>query len=160
MKKYELWYKKEAPFGNEDLTIFEFGKDIPDDGWEKWSLPIGNGYMGVNIFGRVKTERMQVTENSLCNPYVACKAGLNNFCEVYLDFPHENVKNYRRGLCLNNAVAYTEYDFEGVHYKREHFASYPDKVLVTKLSSDKTISYDHALPQESCIQVFRWLPSR
>ena len=137
MKKYELWYTKEAPFGNEDFTIFQFGNDIPDDGWEKWSLPIGNGYMGVNIFGRVKTERMQVTENSLSNPYRACHAGLNNFAEVYIDFEHENVGNYRRGLCLNNAVCYTEYDYNGVHYKREYFTSYPDKVFVTRLSCDK-----------------------
>ena len=43
MKNYELWYKKEAPFENEDMASFKFGNDSPDDGWEKWSLPIGNG---------------------------------------------------------------------------------------------------------------------
>ena len=137
MKKYELRYKKEAPFGNEDFSIYNHGNDILDDGWEKWSLPLGNGYMGVNIFGRVKEERMQITENSLCNPYSKGNGGLNNFCDIYLDFEHENVENYKRGLCLNNAVAYTEYDCNGVHFKREHFASYPDKVFVTKLSCNK-----------------------
>lgn len=137
MKKYELWYDKEAPYGNENFTVYEHGFDTPDDGWEKWSLPIGNGYMGVNIFGRVKEERLQVTENSLCNPYAKGAGGLNNFCEIYLDFEHKNVENYRRGLCLNNAICYTEYDFNGVHFKREHFASYPDKVFVTRISCDK-----------------------
>lgn len=134
MKNYELWYEKESPFGHEDFSVFHFGEDIPDDGWEKWSLPIGNGYMGVNIFGRVKTERLQITENSLSNPY---PYGLNNFCELYLDFPHKDVKNYKRGLSLNTAVCYTEYECGGVRYKREHFASYPDRVFVTRLSCDK-----------------------
>ena len=137
MKKYKLWYKKEAPFGNEEFTLFEHGFDASDDGWEKWSLPIGNGYMGVNILGRVKTERMQVTENSLCNPYAKGNGGLNNFCELYLDFEHENISDFRRGLSLNNALCYMEYNCGGVHFKREHFTSYPDKVFVTRISCDK-----------------------
>ena len=144
MKKYELWYKNEAPYGNEDFVLFSRGHNIPDDGWEKWSLPIGNGYMGVNIFGRTVTERLQITENSLCNPYIfddrypSGNGGLNNFCELYLDFGHETEKtqSYRRSLCLNDAVARTEYIYEGVKYTREHFASYPDKVFVTRLTAD------------------------
>ena len=86
MKHYELWYTKEAPYGNENFLLFAFRRDIPDDGWEKWSLPIGNGYMGVNVFGRTETERLQITENSLCNPFVSDarypggNGGLNNFC--------------------------------------------------------------------------------
>ena len=70
MKKYELFYYNESPYGNEDYYIFSH-KDNPDpadDGWEKWSLPIGNGYMGVNVFGRTDTERLQITENSFSNP--------------------------------------------------------------------------------------------
>ena len=144
MKHYELWYTKEAPYGNENFLLFAFRRDIPDDGWEKWSLPIGNGYMGVNVFGRTETERLQITENSLCNPivykdhlYPGGNGGLQNFCECYLDFGHTDVQNYRRSLSLNQAVAKTEYSCNGVHYTREHFASYPDKVFVTKITTDK-----------------------
>ena len=68
MKHYELWYTKEAPFGQEDFHLFRHGRRSPDDGWEKWSLPLGNGYMGINVFGRTETERLQITENSLENP--------------------------------------------------------------------------------------------
>ena len=137
MKNYELWYEKEAPFGHEEFSLYHHGDDIYDDGWEKWSLPIGNGYMGVNVFGRVKNERLQVTENSLSNPYAKGNGGLNNFCDLYLDFEHENVCNYKRGLRLNDAVAYMNYTFDGVDFKREHFTSYPDKVFVTKIEAQK-----------------------
>ena len=64
-----LWYDEEAPYGNEDLSIAYKGanqyKDIADDGWEKWSLPLGNGYSGINVFGRTDTERIQITDNTL-----------------------------------------------------------------------------------------------
>ena len=145
MKHYELWYTKEAPYGHEDFSMFRHGKRVSDDGWEKWSLPIGNGYMGVNIFGRTMTERMQITENSLSNPcvyderYPGGDGGLNNFCEFYLDFghPHDEVTDYKRSLSLNDALARTEYVCDGVRYTREHFTSYPDRVFVTRITADK-----------------------
>ncbi len=145
MKRYELWYTKEAPYGNEDLSLFFHKSGVPDDGWEKWSLPLGCGYMGVNVFGRTATERLQITENSLCNPYAddprypGGNGGLNNFCELYLDFGHpfEAVEQYRRSLLLNDAVAKTEYSYQGVRYKREHFTSYPDRVFVTRITADQ-----------------------
>ena len=154
MKKYELFYLSEAPYGNEDYYIFSHNNfsNLPDDGWEKWSLPIGNGYMGVNVFGRTETERLQITENSFSNPatydpefkelykrHPGVIAGLSNFCELYINFGHafNKVSDYRRSLCLNDAIARTEYVYNGVHYKREHFTSYPDKVFVTRLTADK-----------------------
>ena len=36
-----------------------------NDGWVSQSLPLGNGYMGVNLFGGVQQDRLQITENSL-----------------------------------------------------------------------------------------------
>ena len=144
MKNYELWYEKEPPFVGENRAIYADGHNLPNDGWEKWSLPIGNGFLGANIFGRTFTERIQLTEVSLCNPIIwdageLLNLGLNNFCELYIDFGHEfsKTENYRRSLSLNSATAKTEYSLGGVNYTREYFASYPDKVLVTRLSADK-----------------------
>ncbi|MBQ2987962.1 MAG: glycoside hydrolase family 95 protein [Clostridia bacterium] len=156
MKRYELWYTKEAPYGHEDFSMFRHGDRVPDDGWEKWSLPIGNGYMGVNIFGRTATERMQITENSLSNPcvydprYPGGDGGLNNFCEFYLDFghPHDEVTDYKRSLSLNDAVARTEYVYRGVRYTREHFTSYPDRVFVTKIAADQKGALDMTVRPE------------
>ncbi|MBQ0125371.1 MAG: glycoside hydrolase N-terminal domain-containing protein, partial [Clostridiales bacterium] len=73
----KLWYEKEAPHVNDDFYDWDWNHPRPDDdGWEKWSLPLGNGYMGVNVFGRTKTERFQITENSLSNPVVRGNGGL------------------------------------------------------------------------------------
>jgi len=147
MKKYQLLYLNQSPFGGEDRYIYAHGHspELADDGWEKWSLPIGNGYMGANVFGRTLTERIQITENSLSNPCLSaqanngCYAGLNNFCEIYLDIGHpfDEVTDFKRSLTLNTALAETEYSHFGVRYKRTVFTSYPDKVLVCRLECDK-----------------------
>ena len=156
MKDYELWYETEPPYGCENRALYMWkGEDPMDDGWEKWSLPIGNGHMGVNVFGRTFTERLQITENSLSNPSVwdyadRCNAGLNNFCELYIDVGHEfsKVKNYRRSLSLNTAVAKTVYSYNGVDYTREYFTSYPDRVFVTKFSANKAGSISFTVRPE------------
>lgn len=110
-------------------------------GWEHQSLPIGNGWLGANIFGGTSRDRIQITENSLQNPGDPNNlGGLNNFAEVFLCFDHAKVSDYERGLRLNDAVAYTQYKVDGVQYRREYFASYPDKVLVIRLTAEKPFS--------------------
>jgi len=155
MKDYTLYYTKQTPTRNDDLSLRDHRKcNIPEDGWERWSLPIGNGYMGINIFGRTDTERLLITENSLSNPcayngkYPGGAAGLSNFCSFYLDFGHKRVKNYSRSLNLNTAVCSTRYSYKGINYRREHFASYPDNVFVTRISADKNNSVSFTLRSE------------
>lgn len=152
MKNYTLYYTKQTPMRNDDLSLRDHRKcNIPEDGWERWSLPIGNGLMGINIFGRTDTERFLITENSLSNPctyddkYPGGAAGLSNFCSFYLNFGHKRVKNYRRTLCLNDALCKTQYTYKGINFTREHFASYPDNVFVTKISADKENSVSFSI---------------
>jgi alpha-L-fucosidase 2 len=45
--------------------------------------------------------------------------------------------HYSRSLNLNNALAQVTYAKDGVHYKREIFCSYPDKVMAVHLSADQ-----------------------
>ena len=120
---------------NEDLAEFESTQDRPDDGWEKWSLPIGNGNLGVCVFGRTQTERLQFSEKSLTNSYQ--EGGQNNFAEVYLDFHQEEVTDYSRFLDLEEAVAGVHYRCEDVTYSRECFASYPDNVFAMKIAASE-----------------------
>ena len=113
-----------------------------DEGWENSSIPLGCGYMGACVFGIPERDRIQITENSLVNPGLddwmgPHLGGLNHCAEIYIECDHQNVSNYERRLCLDRAVAETSYALDGVEYKREYFTSYPDKVLVTRLTASK-----------------------
>jgi len=142
-----LRYDEEAPFINEGSPEASMmaGQDI---GWQNWSFPLGNGFFGANVFGRVETERVQISEKTLSNPWQRVKvengvtswpqvAGLNNFSETYIDFDHisEGVSNYSRELDLRTAIASTSYDYDNARYTREYFVSYPDKALVIRLDA-------------------------
>lgn len=119
-----------------DLKL-KYNSPAPDseEGWEKYSIPIGNSCFGANIFGLVGCERLQITENSVENP--GNLGGLNSLCDIYVEFPHENVENYERGLDLSTAVSHVKYSIGGVGWRREYFADYPDKALVMRFSADK-----------------------
>ena len=68
-----LWFDKPADaFGvksplqswkveNPDRTH----KPNPDQAWEKYALPIGNGFIGAMIYGGIEVERIQFNEHSL-----------------------------------------------------------------------------------------------
>ncbi len=44
------------------------------------------------------------------------------------------IKNYKRSLDISKAVSAVEFTANGAEYKREYFASYPDKVITMKFS--------------------------
>ena len=132
LKNYQLWYDAPTPNRGADNSKIQAGGYPFDADWENWSLPIGNGWMGASIFGRNDTDRIQLTENSLDNKSLYKLGGLTNFAEIYLDFNHSNSTNFKRGLSISDAIAYTHYQHNGVNYSREYFTSYPDKVLVIK----------------------------
>ncbi|MDO6792075.1 glycoside hydrolase family 95 protein [Tamlana sp. 1_MG-2023] len=125
-KTLRLWYNAPAP--------------DTDKGWINSSIPMGNGYMGINVFGGTETERIQITENSLYerdDDRGLRRRGLNNFAEVYMDFGHNNAKNYKRELNLDEGTSFVEYEQDGVTYKREYITSYPDKVMAIRLTASK-----------------------
>lgn len=65
---------------------------------------------------------------------------------------HEAATDYRRELDIDAAVARTSYVVNGVRYTREAFASYPDNVIVIRISADKpgTVSFSltHTSPHK------------
>lgn len=139
-RTYELWEPEAAP--NNGRSNWEATKDSKrpksyDRDWERWSYPIGNGYTGVSIFGRTDTERVQITDKTLHNRGIYGKGGLTSFAELFLDFNQTEVKNYRRSLNLNEAIAHVSYEKDGVRYQREYLASYPDNVIAIRLTADQ-----------------------
>jgi alpha-L-fucosidase 2 len=141
-KPYVLWYDRPVPDlpikSNAHLNEEKIVEDTPEDpAWENLSLPVGNGYLGASLFGRTVTERVQLTENSLATNSLYNGVGLTGFADLYLDFGHKDPADYRRELSLNKAVSTVTYRHGGVRYRREYFASYPDKVLVIRLTADR-----------------------
>ena len=60
---------------------------------------------------------------------------------LYLLFPgHENFTNYYRELNIETAVTSTRYDVDGVTYTREVFSSFPDQVIIVRITASKPAS--------------------
>ena len=49
----------------------------------------------------------------------------------------DSVENYRRELDLNNALATTLFEKNGVKYRRDYFSSFPDQAMVIRYVADK-----------------------
>lgn len=136
IREYKLWYDKPAIVEGGIIPIGESERPI-DVNWERWSLPIGNGYMGASIFGGISTERIQLTDKTMYIKGLWKSETQTSFGDLYLDFSHTQRSNYHRSLTLNNGTAEVSYEYSGVKYHREYFMSYPDNVLVIKLTADK-----------------------
>ena len=207
-------HKKKSP-GKRLALRFDKPATDDNDGWQNYSLPIGNGFQGANIFGRIDRERIQLSEESLWTggpvakiegvlgeysdsaafgnadrdgkiltpsyykdvrelslgktgdvfpPDARSIAGretsamygmfpktreplgnFQNFSEVYFHMIHDgqtidesHVQNYTRWLDIETAVAGVEYDYNGVTYQREYFASYETRVVAAKFSASES----------------------
>ncbi len=113
MKELKLRYKTPAERTNE--------------GWEKYSLPIGNGYGGASVFGGTDAERVQFTTNAFANTFRL--GGVSNFLELYVDF-NDKARDYERGLDLRTGVAYSEYLSDFGKTVRKAFFGYLGNVFV------------------------------
>lgn len=67
--------------------------------------------------------------------------------ELYIEtgLSEVRMKNYRRILSLDSAMAVVQFDKEGVQYRRKYFISYPDSVMVMEFSADKAGKQDLVL---------------
>ena len=123
MKKYVLKYYQPA----EDSA----------KGWENYSLPLGNGYFGVSVFGRTDLERLQFASNAFAND--GTLGGVTNFAEIRIDYGHDTVTEYERGLDISGGFAYTRYAVNANRVQSKAFYSYPDKVFVYRVTfTEKT----------------------
>ncbi|NKQ56903.1 glycoside hydrolase family 95 protein [Amycolatopsis sp. K13G38] len=61
------------------------------------------------------------------------------FGDLYLDRPSPSgtVSGYRRDLDMATGIASVAFTADGVNFRREFFASYPDRVIVSRLTADK-----------------------
>ena len=105
-----------------------------NDGWEKYSLPIGNGYGGASVFGGTDEERLQFTTNVFANTFR--QGGVSNFLELYIEF-NDVAENYERGLDIKTGIAFSSYKSAFGLTNREAFFSYPDNVFAYRVKTEK-----------------------
>ncbi|MHC4148799.1 MAG: glycoside hydrolase family 95 protein [Planctomycetota bacterium] len=143
---------------------------------QEWieALPVGNGRLGAMVFGGVKTERLQLNEDTLWSgepsdwnnprskgllpevrrlifqgrfeeadelckdmqgPYTQSYQPMGN---LYLDLAVAGEsEDYYRELDLDRAVVTVRYKVGDALFTREIFSSYPDQVIVVRLTCDK-----------------------
>ena len=106
---------------------------------KQWTeaLPIGNGRMGGMVFGGVTNERVQFNEQTLWLGDEQAMGSYQPFGDLFIDLQHGPATGYERSLDLQQAVHRTAYTADGVRYVREAFASFPDRVLVLRLTADR-----------------------
>ena len=60
------------------------------------------------------------------------------FGDLRLNFPgHTRYTNYYRELSLDSARAVVRYEVDGVRYLRETFTSFPDQVVITRVTASQ-----------------------
>ncbi|MDR2385945.1 MAG: glycoside hydrolase N-terminal domain-containing protein, partial [Tannerella sp.] len=171
--------------------------DAPAKAWVE-ALPLGNGRLGVMVFGNPLWERLQLNEetvwagqpNSNGNPdalaalpdirrllfegkyreaqdlateKVVTKTNHGMAYQPVGDLNllfagHENVEDYYRELDISTAIATTRYTVDGVQYAREVFTSFPDQVVVVRLTASRkgkinfTATYSSPQATETVVQ--------
>ena len=139
--KMRLVYDRPAPVVDDFLPYSTY-----ECAWEKYSLPLGNGFFGANVFGRLGTERVQISDPTLTNPYYvpktiqrrcSCASGVNSMAELLFDFGHDGAENYEMALSLDDAIHTVTYTWGSVNYTRTAFLSHPDRVLVMRFCADR-----------------------
>lgn len=150
-----LWYNKDAgtvftdalPIGNGRIGGMVYGTVAKDmiglNESTVWSGNPGNNNKS-GASNSLATARSQIFAGN----YTAADATVSNMIgygqerfqpvgNLYLAFAGHTASNYYRELNLKNAVAKTTYTYNGVNYTREYFASYPDQVIVVRLTASQ-----------------------
>jgi alpha-L-fucosidase 2 len=114
-----------------------------DVGWEREALPIGNGRIGAMVFGGVAREHLQFNDITLWTGDDKTLGAYQPFGDLLVDLPghQQGGADYRRTLDLARGVHAVSYTRDGVHFRREAWASYPAQVIVLRLTADRPGQY-------------------
>jgi len=156
VKEDLLWYKQSA------------------NKWEE-ALPLGNGTLGVMVFGKTSNERFQLNDDSMWpadseewNEPAGNKQDLEairnllfkgdnaaademfvekfsrkkvvrshqTLGDLFIDFDHKKITDYRRELNISNATANISYKSNGNLITEKIFVSNPHNAIVIEISSE------------------------
>ncbi|MBW1655631.1 glycoside hydrolase family 95 protein [Flavobacterium quisquiliarum] len=173
-QKLVLQYDKPAsnwnealPIGNGRLGAMVFGnpkkEELQLNEETIWAGEPGNN-VPKNTFGNIETIRKLIFDKKykeaqdLSNETFLRQApkDLNygmpyqTAGSLWFDFPeHEKFSNYKWDLDIEKAVTSVSYKVNGISYKREILASFPDDVVIVKLTADKKKSISFSITSTS-----------
>ena len=143
-------------FGQVGKDQIHFNEKTLWNGGPSESRPNYNGGNRKNAVTEQQLEEIrQSADNHSSSVFPLGTGGLNNvmgdgngmgnyqdFGDLFLDFSqsgmtNENVTNYVRDLDMRTAISSLHYDYEGVHYVREYFATHKDGVMVIHLTASE-----------------------
>src|SRR5690606_35657356 len=130
-----------------DKEIFQFNEKTLWEGGPGSIEGYNFGRPGKNFPKKLRVIQQELdARGALAPEYVAEALGQNSagyghyqtFGNLVFDFGEfKKVSGYRRELNLETAMALTRFTSSGVTYRREYFASYPENVIVIKLSASE-----------------------
>lgn len=150
-----LWYDRPAnkleealPLGNGRIGAMVFGKSsheriqLNDDSmWPAelgWSEPDGNPddlkKMRQLLIDGEHQKADHLFVDKFSNKTVV--RSHQTLGELFLNFEHEDVSDYKRQLDLNTAIATTSYRTKGYQVEQKVYVSHPHRAMVIELSSD------------------------
>lgn len=156
----ELWYRQPAsqwvealPVGNGRLGAMVFGGTAkerlqlnedslwlgwPDDRDNPEALPALQKIRELLFAGKHEEAQELTNRTQICLPGEKGSFGsYTTLGDLTIEFPgHEAGTEYQRSLSLDNAIARVSYRVGDATFERETFASYPDQVLVSRITSD------------------------
>ena len=154
MKNINLWYKQEAkewndalPIGNGRIGAMIFGKtDLERVQFNEDTLWSGcpsdnNNYEAVNYLEQARKyifeEKYSDAQNLIHKKMLgAWGESYLPMGDIYFEFGHKNVSNYIRELSLDNATVNVTYNYDGVNFKREAFATALQNVIIYRFSAN------------------------
>lgn len=152
------WESDALPIGNGAMGAAVMG-DIKEDRLqfnEKTLWTGGPGSVQGYDFGIPDTPskglvdvRSQIEKKGFVTPEEAARlmgqkikgyGDYQTFGDLVMEWPEltSAVSSYKRELDLQTALATVSFQHQGVSYKREYFATYPDHAIVVRLSADQS----------------------
>ena len=127
--------EEQLQLNEETIWAGEPGNNVPDSLYpviqQIRKLLFEEKYKEAQEYALKYMPRSPAKNNNYAMPYQT--AG-----NLLIKFPgHESITDYYRDLDIQTAIATVSYKSNGVSYKREIFASFPDKVIIIRLTADK-----------------------
>lgn len=167
----KLWYQQPAktwvealPVGNSSMGAMVYGGTSREElQLNEETLWGGGPYRNDNpkaleslaeVRNLIFSGKTMDTQNLIDQTFYTGRNGMpyQTIGSLIIEAPgHEKAKNYYRDLDLERAVATTRYQVDGVNFQREVFASFPDRVIIVRFTTDKPgelnfkVSYDSPL---------------